>query len=146
MRAGVCIELDFARQQFLNTIFQSIEFRIGSRVIPNGRIRADFKNWDFTEMYLYCMESLGKSITRSGGVDQLRPHDWSFGGEFLLTVVDATVDLGADSDHRTTKEMGSVNLSITFAEALKGNVVGVVVSETDAELSIDSEGQVGIKT
>ena len=122
---------------------ESIEFRLGSRVVPDTRLRADFEKADFSEMYLYCLESLGESVTRYGGVELIRPSEWKT-GSFLFSA-DATVDLTADGDTRTAKESGSVSLTITFAKPLPDNVVLVVFSETDAQLSISAGGEVEVK-
>lgn len=122
-----------------NSAVESIEFRVGSRVLPSTRIRADFKETETSEMFMYVMDSLKHSLRKTKALELVSWKEWSRGGNFVFSA-DATVDLSADAGYKGEEDTGSVNLSMSFKEKTQSNLIVAVITETTAELRISNNG------
>ena len=123
---------------------ESVQFQVGSKTIPTSRIKADFSSRDYSEMYLYCMESLRFSLAKSGASELLKKKAWTTGGDFLF-VADTSVDQTAGAGLQGGKESGSVSLNVAFSKPLAKNTVLLIFTENTAELTIQPSGAVTLK-
>jgi hypothetical protein len=121
---------------------ESIELRVGSRVLPTSRIRANFDAKETNEMYMYVLDSLKWSLRKTGAMDMMAKNTWERGG--FIWSADTTMDLSADAGYKGEAESGSVNLSMTFAKKTPDQLVIAVITEATAELQITSDGSVAV--
>lgn len=122
---------------------ESVELRLGSRVIPTNRIRANFDARENNELYMYVRESLKHSLRRTGAQDMIAKNSWETGG--FLWSGDTTVDQSADAGFRSAPQTGSVNLTINFSKKTPRQLVLAVILESTGELRVDKEGTVTLK-
>jgi hypothetical protein len=121
---------------------ESVELRVGSRVLPTSRIRANFDAKETNEMYMYVLDSLKWSLRKTGAMDLIAKDAWEAGG--FIWSADTTVDRSADSGYKGVDESGSVNLSMTFSKKTPDQLVIVVITEATAELQIATDGGVTV--
>ena len=120
----------------------SVIFNVSGRKYPISAVSADFTKDLITDMYLRTAESLRFSLQNSG--QTLEPLSKYKSGAWKIAV-DISPDFSSGASWGTQKERGYIGVEIVFSKPLEERLIGIVISEISACMSINSNGEVSLE-